>query len=223
MNPQAVAHPAAPDGDGVSADAAANTEEGGRGGRTAAAAEPDLPRDAAQNVGQDIAQDTAQDRAQDIAQDTAQDLAEDVAQMEDRWRRAMADLDNLRKRCAREIQAERSAERGRVVATLLPVLDNLDRALTHADGQSDHLVAGVRAVRDQAVSLLAALGYARDEETDVRFDPARHEAVSVTSGTGVQPGTVLAVVNPGYGVGDRQLRPASVVVAGQDGTGDDDG
>jgi molecular chaperone GrpE len=101
-----------------------------------------------------------------------------------------------------------------VVAALLPVLDNLDRALAHADNPEEGLVAGVRAVRDQAVSLLAELGYPRDDETGVPFDPVRHEAVVVTSDTDASPGTVVEVVRPGYGHGRLQLRPAAVVVAG---------
>jgi molecular chaperone GrpE len=142
--------------------------------------------------------------------------AGEIAQLEDRWRRALADLDNLRKRCAREIAAERTAEQARVLAAWLPVLDNLDRALAHAGEQGENLIEGVRAVRDQAIEVLAAMGYPRDDETGVRFDPARHEAVTVSSGTGVAPGTIMAVARPGYGLGDRQLRPASVVVAGRD-------
>ena len=57
-----------------------------------------------------------------------------LADLEDRWRRAVADLDNLRKRYARELERERAAERARVAAQFLPVVDNLDRALAHSGG-----------------------------------------------------------------------------------------
>src|SRR5918996_4389137 len=102
-----------------------------------------------------------------------------LADLEDRWRRAVADLDNLRKRYARELERERAAERARVAAQWLPVVDDLDRALAHAADDPSAIVEGVRAVRDHALTVLARLGYPRYEEVGVPFDPARHEAVKV--------------------------------------------
>jgi molecular chaperone GrpE len=139
----------------------------------------------------------------------------EIAGLEDRWRRAVADLDNLRKRYARELQRERAAERARVAAAFLPVLDDLERALSHAESDPGAIVAGVRAVRDQAVRLLAALGYPRHDETGVPFDTAKHEAVAAVDQPDVAPGTVVDVLRPGYGDGDRQLRPAAVTVSRQ--------
>ncbi len=137
-----------------------------------------------------------------------------VRELEDLWRRALADLDNLRKRFNREVQRERNGERARVAASWLPVLDNLELALGHAAADPATVMEGVRSVRDQAVNVLSGLGFARDEEVGQPFDPARHEAVTtVPGGAGVPPGTVLHVVRPGYGAGEHQLRPASVVVA----------
>jgi molecular chaperone GrpE len=147
--------------------------------------------------------------------------AAELAAAEDRWRRALADLDNLRKRYARELAREREAERARVAAAWLPVLDNLERALAHAarDTASDRdaLVEGLRSVREQALEVLASLGYPRQDEAGVPFDPARHEAISVVEDPKAPPGTVVRVLHPGYGQGDRQLRPAAVAVAGQRG------
>ncbi|MFE6163713.1 nucleotide exchange factor GrpE [Streptomyces sp. NPDC056486] len=138
-----------------------------------------------------------------------------MQELEDRWRRALADLDNLRKRHARELERERTVERSRTAAAFLPVLDNLELALAHADVDADSgaVVEGIRAVRDQAVNVLELLGYPRHAETGVAFDPARHEVVSVVDDPDVEPGTVVQVLRPGYGDGDRQLRPASVTVA----------
>jgi molecular chaperone GrpE len=137
-----------------------------------------------------------------------------VADLEDRLRRALADLDNLRKGLARQLADEREGERIRVAREWLPVLDNLELALEHAGAEAGAVVEGVRTVRDQAVRLLAALGYPRQDETTVPFDPTRHEAVAVESDTDAERGTVLQVLRPGYGEGERQLRPAAVVVAG---------
>jgi molecular chaperone GrpE len=137
----------------------------------------------------------------------------ELAELEDRWRRAVADLDNLRKRYARELQRERAVERDRVAAAWLPVLDDLERALAHAEADPGAIVAGVAAVRDQAVALLDALGYHRQDQTGVPFDTARHEAVAAVDAPDVPPGTVVDVLRPGYGNGERQLRPAAVTVS----------
>jgi molecular chaperone GrpE len=134
-----------------------------------------------------------------------------LAALEDKWKRALADADNLRKRLARDLAAGQVAERRLVTAAWLPIVDNLELALAHAEDDSP-IVSGVRAIRDQAVELLAALGFPRDDEIGIPFDPVRHEAVSVVAGD--EPGVVLSVVRPGYGRGEQQLRPAAVVVAG---------
>jgi molecular chaperone GrpE len=138
----------------------------------------------------------------------------EVEELEDRWRRALADLDNLRKRYARELPREREAERSRVAAAFLPVVDNLELALSHAGADDPGaIVSGVRAVRDQAVEVLRSLGYPRHEETGVPFDPERHEVVSVVEEPDTAPGTVVRVLRPGYGEPGRQLRPAAVAVS----------
>ena len=148
------------------------------------------------------------------APDEVLELETRIAELEDLWRRALADLDNLRKRFTREVERERTNERARVAASWLPVLDNLELALGHAAADPTSVIEGVRSVRDQAVNVLSGLGFARDEEVGQPFDPARHEAVTtVPGGAGVPPGTVVHVVRPGYGEGEQQLRPASVVVA----------
>jgi molecular chaperone GrpE len=137
----------------------------------------------------------------------------ELQELEDRWRRALADLDNLRKRHARELERERTLERSRTAAAFLPVVDNLELALTHSGSEPGAIVEGVRAVRDQAVNVLELLGYPRHAETGVVFDPARHEAVGVVQEPDAAPGTVVEVLRPGYGDGERQLRPATVTVA----------
>ncbi|MDX3855358.1 nucleotide exchange factor GrpE [Streptomyces sp. AK02-01A] len=136
-----------------------------------------------------------------------------IQELEDRWRRALADLDNLRKRHARELERERAVERSRTAAAFLPVLDNLELALTHAGADPGAIVEGIGAVRDQAVNVLEPLGYPRHAETGVAFDPARHEVVGVVQDPDTPPGTVVEVLRPGYGDGERQLRPAAVSVA----------
>jgi len=137
-----------------------------------------------------------------------------VAELEDRWRRALAELDNARKRHARELNHEAEAERRRTCLAWLPIVDNLELALEHAKDDPASIIVGVRAVRDQAVALLASLGYPRDDETGIPFDPLRHDAANVVEDPEVPGGTVVRVLRPGYGrPPDRQLRPAAVAVS----------
>jgi len=145
--------------------------------------------------------------------DLVAELKDRVAELENLWRRALADADNMRKRHAREIGRAQEEERARVARELLPVLDNLDRALEHADTDPGAIIEGVRAVRSQAADLLSRLGFPRRDDLGARFDPARHDAVGARQDATAQPGTVVEVVQPAYGDGERQLRPALVVVA----------
>ncbi|HET9255037.1 MAG TPA: nucleotide exchange factor GrpE, partial [Pseudonocardiaceae bacterium] len=138
-----------------------------------------------------------------------------VAALEDRLRRALADLENLHKRHARELERERAAEANRVAGAWLPVLDNLDLALSHAGADPSTIIEGVRAVRDQALAVLANLGFSRYDEVGVPFDPARHEVINVIDDSDAEPGTVVRVLRPGYGTPERQLRPGAVTVAGR--------
>ena len=149
----------------------------------------------------------------DAVPGAAQD--ERVQELEDRLLRVLADADNLRKRHIRELREQREEERRRVTAAWLPVVDNLELALTHADidaATTDPVLAGVLAVRDQAVHVLTQLGYPRDDEAGVPFDPARHEVTAVVDDPDVPPGTVVQVLRPGYGEPGHQLRPAAVAV-----------
>jgi molecular chaperone GrpE len=141
---------------------------------------------------------------------------ERITELEDLWRRAVADLDNYRKRVARDMERQRDEERSRVAVEWLPVLDNLDRALEaiEAPNADPNAVAeGVRAVRDQALSVLARLGYPRRNDIGQQFDPSRHEAVGSVQDDDAPAGTVVRVVRPGYGSDERLLRPASVLVS----------
>ena len=136
-----------------------------------------------------------------------------IAQLDDGWRRAAAELDNFRKRCAKDLVRAREQERARTAAGWLPVVDNLERALEHASSDPEQIIAGVRAVHQQALSVLAGLGFPRREDTGKPFDPALHEAIGTTTDEQLTPGTVARVVRPGYGPDEEILRPAAVVVA----------
>ncbi|QPP08144.1 nucleotide exchange factor GrpE [Streptomyces bathyalis] len=178
--------------------------------------EPDVPREgdggAQQAAGEPEARTEPEARAEPGTEAEAEPQAEIVEELRDRWHRALADADNLRKRHVRELERERAAERARTAAALLPVIDHLEMALEHAESEPSSVIEGVRAVRDQAVGTFEKLGFVRHEETGVPFDPARHEAVSTVEDDGSGPGVVSEVLRPGYGDGPSQLRPAAVTV-----------
>jgi molecular chaperone GrpE len=128
--------------------------------------------------------------------------------------RALADLDNLRKRFQREVARERAAERDRVAAQWLPVVDNLERSLQYADEEraADAVLEGVSAVLDQALAVLAQLGYPRYDDIGEAFDPERHEAVGSVASE-APANSVVSAIRPGYGRAGSVLRPAGVIVA----------
>jgi molecular chaperone GrpE len=144
------------------------------------------------------------------------DLQAQLAEARDLRLRALADADNARKRCAGQVQRAETDARAQVARQWLPVLDNLERALAHAQAEPASIIEGVRAVRQQALDVLAGLGFSRRDDSGASFDPARHDAVASRAVPGAAPGTVVEVVAPAYGEGDHQLRPAQVVVAVED-------
>jgi molecular chaperone GrpE len=146
---------------------------------------------------------------------TIADLRARIDDLDQQRRRALADGQNLRRRFARDTASIREEERAAAARLWLTVVDNLDRALEHAEADPASIVDGVQAVRDQAVQMLGELGFPRRDDTGEPFDPARHEAIGSLPGTDAPAGTVVHVVQPGYGSGEHQLRPAQVVVAGE--------
>jgi molecular chaperone GrpE len=141
------------------------------------------------------------------------DLQAELAEARDLRLRALADAENARKRCAGQVQRAEAEARAQVARLWLPVLDNLERALAHAQAEPTSIIEGVQAVREQALDVLARLGFSRRDDDGAAFDPARHDAVASRAVPGAEPGTVVEVLAPGYGEGDHQLRPAQVVVA----------
>lgn len=131
----------------------------------------------------------------------------------DDLRRVAADFDNYRKRVVRE-QTQILARSGeRVVAKLLPVLDDLERALDAAEHHEDaKVLEGVRMTKDALAAVLTSEGV-EEIPADGVFDPHVHEALMTQPGEGVEPGHVVHVVQRGYRIGDAVLRPVRVVVA----------
>ena len=131
----------------------------------------------------------------------------------DTLQRLQADFDNYRKRAARDQENLVARAGERIVKELLPILDDLERALEAAEQHEEaKLEDGVQLVHRQLEQLLAKEGLAA-VETDGRFDPHVHEAL-LTQPSEADEGSVIEVLQKGYRLGDRVLRPARVVVAG---------
>jgi molecular chaperone GrpE len=129
-------------------------------------------------------------------------------------KRVAADFENYRKRVARDQESLVARAHERLVKELLPVLDDLERALAAAEEHEEgKLEEGVRLVHRELKSALDREGLA-EIETNGRFDPHVHEAL-LSQPSEAEEGSVLEVVQKGYRLGDRVLRPARVVVAGR--------
>jgi molecular chaperone GrpE len=174
---------------------------------------PSSPRDSDAGQADGPGPGDRREAAADAAAATIADLRARVGVLENEWRRCLADADNMRKRFAAEAGRIRDRERAEAARRWLPVIDDLDRALEHAGADPGSIVQGIRAIRDEAVRVLADLGFPRRDDTGEAFDPARHDAVGSRPAGEAPPGTVLQVVRPAYGSGEQQLRPALVVVA----------
>jgi molecular chaperone GrpE len=156
--------------------------------------------------------------------DAAQPEDPALAEVRERAQRAIADADNARKRAERTLAERVTAERQRVAAAWLPVLDNLDLALRHAGADPEAIMQGVAQVRGQAGDILAGLGFGPVGAVGEPFDPTRHEAAEAVEEPGVPAGTIVRVIRPGYGGDTLLLRPAVVAVArAGSGGGDPDG
>ena len=130
----------------------------------------------------------------------------------DRWKRVAADFDNFRKRAAREREEYVTLANERLVTELLPILDDLERALVAASEHEEaRLEEGVRLVHRALESLLERNGV-KEIDTAGAFDPHVHEAL-LAQPSEAEEGSVIDVVQKGYTLGDRVVRPARVVVA----------
>jgi molecular chaperone GrpE len=153
-----------------------------------------------------------QTQAEPSGEDRLAALAAERDEAIDRWKRAAADFDNFRKRAQRERDEYVTLANERLVKELLPVLDDLERALVAASEHEEAaLEDGVRLVHQSLAALLARQGL---QEIDAagKFDPHVHEAL-LSQPSDAEEGSVIDVVQKGYKLGDRVVRPARVVVA----------
>jgi molecular chaperone GrpE len=146
------------------------------------------------------------------------DLASENASLRERLMRALAETENTRRQGERRAQDAQQYAITNFARELLPVVDNLRRALeagaTDAGpGKRDRLIEGVAATERILAQILNRFGVAELNSLNEPFDPMKHEAVMETAETDHPPGSVVEVLENGYRLHDRLLRPARVVVA----------
>lgn len=139
----------------------------------------------------------------------------EAAKLKEQLLRTAADFDNFRKRTRRELADAEIRGREDLLKDMLPVFDNLERAMQHADSATDvqALADGIRMVSRQFLDTLGKLGIERVTAVGVPFDPSVHEAIQQLESPDQPAGVVLAEVQAGYRQGERLLRPAMVVVS----------
>ena len=136
-------------------------------------------------------------------------------QFHDNWLRAAADMDNYKKRTLKERSQLLKYGNEDLLRALLPIVDNMDRALKHCNdpAEGDPLVEGVCMIEGMLQQLLDRFGVKPIEALDQQFDPTIHEAIARTPMPGKDENMVVEVLERGYMYRDRLLRPAKVVVS----------
>lgn len=168
------------------------------------------------------------DDVNDASKDDA--VQEEITELKDRLLRALAEAENARKRAASARQEGEVAGKAEIISALTFALDNLERAVEAARqsaGDSDGILRqyadGIGHVRQEFRDALIKTGVDVIEPVGERFDPACHEAVATDHDAERPAGEIVAVVQQGYALGDRLIRPARVIVSARDNVDDNGG
>jgi molecular chaperone GrpE len=148
-------------------------------------------------------------------------LKAENASLQDRLLRALADAENTRRRAAQSAEAARQRTIADIMLEMLPILDNLQRAIAAASDRASEptgsvsVIEGVRATEAMLVTALQRFGVRKVETVGAAFDPSLHDAILEQDPSSEPPGTIIDVIEDGYMIEDRLLRPARVIVAGR--------
>ncbi len=168
------------------------------------------PQDELADLAEAVAESAAVNQREELEK-----LRSEVAEAKDRSLRAQAELENFRKRMRREMEDELRYAQVPLIRDLLPVVDNLHRAIEAAEKghDLDALLAGVKMVYQQLETTLAKHHCKRIAALNAPFDPALHDALLQQPSADHPPHTVLQVVQAGFQVHDRVVRPSQVIVS----------
>lgn len=179
----------------------------------ASATEPVAPETAAEASAESAAAAAPPTEAETEARALAERLAALGAE-QDRLLRQLAERENQVKRMERDQERERLRLQGELVGALLPLLDDLERALAQLDAESPAHAEGLRLITQRLEGLLVGFGLEPIVALGERFDPRFHEALIQLPATDAEKGTVIQELQRGYRLGERVIRPAKVAVAG---------
>jgi molecular chaperone GrpE len=183
--------------------------------------QPDRPEADTADDDVSAAEDQATEEAGTSATDSDPDAvrAELQAKIDENWEkylRAAAELENVRKRAARDVENAHKFALERFASELLAVRDSLEMGLAAAeDADVDTLLQGKEATLKQLTAIMERFGVEELDPQGEPFDPALHEAMTIQPSADVEPGSVLTVFQKGYALNGRLLRPARVVVAAE--------
>lgn len=154
--------------------------------------------------------------------DGIESLRAELAETKDKLLRARAEQQNLAKRMTNELSEAVRHANASLIKDLLETIDNFDRLVDQsAAADVDAVREGARLIRDDLVRVLTGKGLAAIEAKGKPFDPRCHEAMLQQPAPDTEPGTVIQVLQPGYVLADRVLRPAKVVVSAAPGDGNE--
>jgi molecular chaperone GrpE len=157
---------------------------------------------------------TGKSAADSEAQPETAKLQAEIADLKDKYLRTLAESENARKRIRQQSEESVRLQRENFLRDLLPIVDNLERAVdaAHKGGDGRSIVEGVELVLRGLLDFLKSHGVTQLHAVGQPFDPQRHEAVDQIESANHPPNTVLTELHRGYQIGERTLRPASVTV-----------
>ena len=157
--------------------------------------------------------DSAAEEKEPVKEEKDSSLQQALDEQKDRFLRLCADFENYKKRTKAEKDSTYANAMGEFAVAILPVVDNLERALLSAENDDSPLKKGVDMVYQQFLQCLSKLNITAYGENGEMFDPNIHEAVMHTEEEGVEANTITEVLQKGYRLGGKVLRPALVKVA----------
>lgn len=178
-------------------------------------AKPELAKEESDSVGEGSNANASVEPTQVVEMEEAlANLQEDLRRAEEAYLRAVADLQNYRRRVSQELQREREAGKASIIEEILPILDNFERTLNagKAGASLESLLEGVQLIEKQLRATLERHGLRPIEAEGQPFDPELHEAI-LAEPSDTEEGTVLEVLERGYLLGERVVRPAKTKVS----------